>query len=144
MTGIKAPPGKSVVQGQSRQIVGVTPISKITRAKWIRGVAQVVEHLPCKHEALSSNSSPTHQKKKQKNQQPPGRKHPALPVSAIGGHVTPEAETGPSSSTEELSVPLTVRFIPAPLNLHLAPPVQHSICWLRWPQARTPQGGPPF
>jgi hypothetical protein len=33
------------------------PISKITRAKWTRSVAQVVEHLFCKCEALSSNAS---------------------------------------------------------------------------------------
>jgi hypothetical protein len=34
------------------------PISKITRAKWTRGVAPAVEHLPCYHKALSSNPSP--------------------------------------------------------------------------------------
>jgi hypothetical protein len=34
------------------------PISKITRAKWTGGVAQLVEYLLCKCEALSSNSSP--------------------------------------------------------------------------------------
>jgi hypothetical protein len=33
--------------------------SKITRAKWTRGVAQRVERLLCKHGALSSNSNPT-------------------------------------------------------------------------------------
>jgi hypothetical protein len=38
-----------VVQGQSSQIVPETPISKITRAKWSRGVAQVVEHLLCQN-----------------------------------------------------------------------------------------------
>jgi hypothetical protein len=31
------------------------PISKITSAKWAEGVPHVVEHLPRKHEALSSN-----------------------------------------------------------------------------------------
>jgi hypothetical protein len=33
------------------------PISKIANAKRLRGVAQVVEHLPSKHEASSSNPS---------------------------------------------------------------------------------------
>jgi hypothetical protein len=47
-----------MVQGQPAQIVQDT-ISKITRAKWTRGVTQVMEHLLCKREALSSNSSPT-------------------------------------------------------------------------------------
>jgi hypothetical protein len=47
--------GKIVVQVQPRKIVHETPISKITRAKWTGGVAQVVEHLLCKHEAVSPN-----------------------------------------------------------------------------------------
>jgi hypothetical protein len=34
-------------------------ISKKTRAKWTGGVVQAVQHLLCKCEALSSNSSPT-------------------------------------------------------------------------------------
>jgi hypothetical protein len=34
--------------------------------KWTGGVAHVVEHLVCKHEALSSNLSPPTQKKKKK------------------------------------------------------------------------------
>jgi hypothetical protein len=38
------------VQGQPKQSVYETPISKITRAKWTGGV-QAVEHLLCKHEA---------------------------------------------------------------------------------------------
>jgi hypothetical protein len=38
-------------------------ISKITRAKWTRGVAQAIEL--CKHEAMSSNPSPTKTKQKQ-------------------------------------------------------------------------------
>jgi hypothetical protein len=43
------------------------PIFKITRAKWIGGVAQVVksllcENLLCNQEALSSNASPTKKK----------------------------------------------------------------------------------
>jgi hypothetical protein len=39
-------------------------IFKITRAKWTRSVAKVVECLPCKYKALSSNHSPTSQNKK--------------------------------------------------------------------------------
>jgi hypothetical protein len=34
---------KIMVQGQPGQILQETPISKITRAKWTGGVAQVVE-----------------------------------------------------------------------------------------------------
>jgi hypothetical protein len=45
-------------QGQPEQIVCETPISKVTRAKWTGGVVQVVEHLLCKCEALSSKPSP--------------------------------------------------------------------------------------
>jgi hypothetical protein len=45
---------KIMVQGQPGQILQETPISKITRAKWTGGVAQVVECLLCKHEALRS------------------------------------------------------------------------------------------
>jgi hypothetical protein len=36
-----------------------TPISKIIRAEWTGGMAQVVECLLCKSETLSSNTSPT-------------------------------------------------------------------------------------
>jgi hypothetical protein len=39
-------------------------ISKITRAKWTDCVAQTVEHLFCKYEALSSKPSPIKKKKK--------------------------------------------------------------------------------
>jgi hypothetical protein len=39
-------------------------ISKMTRAEWTGGVAQVVEYLLCTYKALSSNSSPTKKKKK--------------------------------------------------------------------------------
>jgi hypothetical protein len=39
------------------------PISKITRAKSTGGVAQVVQHLLCKCEALSSNPVPLKKKK---------------------------------------------------------------------------------
>jgi hypothetical protein len=45
------------------QIVEETPSSKITRAKWTAGVAQVAEPLFCKCKALSSNPSPTKKKK---------------------------------------------------------------------------------
>jgi hypothetical protein len=41
-----------VVWGQLRQIVLETPISKISRAIWTRGVAQAVEYLLCRREAL--------------------------------------------------------------------------------------------
>jgi hypothetical protein len=37
------------------------PISKRTRAKWTGGVAQAVELLLCKGEALSSNPTPAKQ-----------------------------------------------------------------------------------
>jgi hypothetical protein len=37
-------------------------ISQITRAKQTGGVAQVLEHLLCKHEALSSKPNPTKNK----------------------------------------------------------------------------------
>jgi hypothetical protein len=47
-----------VVGGQSGQTVHDS-ISKIIRAKWTGGVAKDIEHLLCKHEALSSNSNPT-------------------------------------------------------------------------------------
>jgi hypothetical protein len=40
------------------------PSSKLTRAKRARGMDQVVEHLPSKHEALSSNPSTIKNKKK--------------------------------------------------------------------------------
>jgi hypothetical protein len=39
------------------------PISKITRIKWIVGMSQVVGHLLCKCETLSSNPSPKKTKK---------------------------------------------------------------------------------
>jgi hypothetical protein len=35
-------------------------------AKWTKGVAQEVEYLHCKHEALSSNPSPAQKKKKKR------------------------------------------------------------------------------
>jgi hypothetical protein len=46
------------------------PISKISRAKWTGGVARAVESLLCKHEALSSNSSPTKKNQKTKKEFP--------------------------------------------------------------------------
>jgi hypothetical protein len=48
-----------IVQIQPGQIICETPISKITRVKWTGGLAQTIEHLLCKCEALSSNSSPS-------------------------------------------------------------------------------------
>jgi hypothetical protein len=41
------------------------PISKITRVKWTPGVAQAVEHLLCKWQALGSNPSYTKTNKQQ-------------------------------------------------------------------------------
>jgi hypothetical protein len=55
--------GRIKVQDQPGQIVWETPISKITRAKCTGGVTHIVEWLPCKHEALSSNSRPTKKRK---------------------------------------------------------------------------------
>jgi hypothetical protein len=47
------------VRGQPRQILHKTPlISKITRIKWIGGIAKAVECLLCKCKALISNPSP--------------------------------------------------------------------------------------
>jgi hypothetical protein len=56
-----------LVRGQPTEAVLRDPISKITRAKWTRGVAQVVEWLFCKHEALGSNLNPMKKKKKSNN-----------------------------------------------------------------------------
>jgi hypothetical protein len=47
---------RKMIQGQLRQITGETPISKLTRAKRTGGVAQIVEHLLCKHETLSAHT----------------------------------------------------------------------------------------
>jgi hypothetical protein len=55
--------GKTEVQGQLRQIVHKTPIPKITTAKWTGSVAQEIEYLLCKCEALTLNSSSTRKKK---------------------------------------------------------------------------------
>jgi hypothetical protein len=48
-----------MVGSQTRQIIHKTLIFKQTRARWTEAVAEVVEHLLCKHEALTSNTSPT-------------------------------------------------------------------------------------
>jgi hypothetical protein len=52
------------VQGQHRQTVHKTTLSKIITPKQTGGVAQVVECLLCKFEALSSNSNPTEKEKR--------------------------------------------------------------------------------
>jgi hypothetical protein len=44
------------------------PISKITREKRAEGMAQVVEYLPSKHQAPSSNSSPTKKERKKQRE----------------------------------------------------------------------------
>jgi hypothetical protein len=46
-----------VVQVQQGQIVHKTPISKVTRVKWTRGLAQAVEFLLCRSKTVSSNPS---------------------------------------------------------------------------------------
>jgi hypothetical protein len=56
-----------IVEGQFGQTVGKARISKITRAKWIGGVAQVLEHLLCKGKTLSSNPSSTKKSKLKKD-----------------------------------------------------------------------------
>jgi hypothetical protein len=102
--------GRIVVPGQPRQIVcetlsqsiaGCVPvipvtvvqgslgkkrtsISKITRTKRARGMPQAVEHLPCKREALSSNSSPT-KKKNNNNPSSPTTQH-QVPFSKTPFH----------------------------------------------------------
>jgi hypothetical protein len=55
-----------VVRGQPTNISRDPPSPKITRAKWIGSVAQVVQHPLWKYEALSSNSSTTKKKKIEK------------------------------------------------------------------------------
>jgi hypothetical protein len=52
-----------MVQSQPGQIVHQTLFGKYPTQKWAGTVFQVVERLPSKYEALSSNSS-TNQKKK--------------------------------------------------------------------------------
>jgi hypothetical protein len=51
------------VRCQSGQIVQET-LSKITRAKWIGVITQVVDHLLCKHKTMNSNPSLTKKKKR--------------------------------------------------------------------------------
>jgi hypothetical protein len=55
--------GRIVVQGQSGQLVHETPSTKQPEQKRTGGVTKAVEHLLCKHEALSSNPSPTKKNK---------------------------------------------------------------------------------
>jgi hypothetical protein len=55
--------GRNMVRGQPRKIVLGTLISKITRATWAGGVAEVVECLLYMLKVLSSNPSPTKKKK---------------------------------------------------------------------------------
>jgi hypothetical protein len=50
--------GRIEVQDWAVQIVLKTPSPKITTAKWTEVVAQAVERLFYKHEALSSNPTP--------------------------------------------------------------------------------------
>jgi hypothetical protein len=51
------------VQGQPREIVQETYLENTQHKKGAGGVAQVVEHLPCKCEALSLNCSTTKERK---------------------------------------------------------------------------------
>jgi hypothetical protein len=62
------------------------PNSKITRAKWTGGVAQVVEHLLCKSKAR--NSKPSATKKKKKEMGPSGRKLDPWGLALEGAVVT--------------------------------------------------------
>jgi hypothetical protein len=57
----KAETGRIIVQGHHRQNNTQDPISKTTREKWTGSVAQAIDHLLYKHEALSS--SPRKKKK---------------------------------------------------------------------------------
>jgi hypothetical protein len=52
------------VRGQPGLTICETPISKLARAKWTRGVALVAECLLCNCKALSSDPSPTKKRKK--------------------------------------------------------------------------------
>jgi hypothetical protein len=58
-----------VVLGQPKQIVHETPISKIIRTKWTRGMDLSVEFLFCKRKALSSSPVQTHTKKKERKKE---------------------------------------------------------------------------
>jgi hypothetical protein len=66
--------------GASRPGQKVSPISKITRAKWAEGMAQAAESLPSKLEAQSLNSgtgvclNPNTIKKKKENKKKEGKK----------------------------------------------------------------------
>jgi hypothetical protein len=59
--------GRIAVWGQPGQVILKTPISKITREKWTEDVAQVIECLLCKHEALVQIPIPSKKKKKEQN-----------------------------------------------------------------------------
>jgi hypothetical protein len=59
--------GRRIVVQGCEQMHKKTLSKKQTKAKRVGGVTQVVEHLPSKHEALSSNSSTA--KKQQEEQQ---------------------------------------------------------------------------
>jgi hypothetical protein len=90
-----------VVQGQPGQIVQ-DPTSKITRTKWSRGVAQVVEHLLYKCEALSSNPNPMGKKKKEDT---------GLGSSSVKEHLTSMHEALgliPSTVCLSVSLPLSL------------------------------------
>jgi hypothetical protein len=56
--------GKIKVQVSAWANSSQDPVSKIARAKWTGGVAQVVKHLLCKCEVLTSNPSPNPNKQK--------------------------------------------------------------------------------
>jgi hypothetical protein len=70
--------GSIAFRGQPRQMVYETPISKITRENLLE-VAQEVECLPYKHEALSSSPIPT--KKKKKKERKKEKEKARLPCS---------------------------------------------------------------
>jgi hypothetical protein len=65
----------AIWEAEIRRILSLRPdwanslknfISKITRAKWTGGMAQAIECLLCKCKALSSNTSSTKKRKKDK------------------------------------------------------------------------------
>jgi hypothetical protein len=57
-------------RSQPRYTVHETPISKITRAKWSVGVAQVVEHLLCKPKPWVQNPIPPPKKFIKESEEP--------------------------------------------------------------------------
>jgi hypothetical protein len=58
----------------------VRSISKVTRSKRTRGVAQTIEHLLCQCEALNSNPNATKKKKKRKEKKKVSSRGPSLAV----------------------------------------------------------------